>query len=77
MAVGFCPECGRGIQLGARPHEGQKITCSECRAKLEVISVRPLELDWAYDEPIEWDEDSDEEWDGDSSAEEEAEVGGL
>jgi lysine biosynthesis protein LysW len=86
MAVAFCPECGQGIQLGAQPHEGQRVACSECGAELEVISVRPLELDWVYDEPVEgeddgdpeeeWEDDRDsaEEWNGDSSPEEEAQA---
>ncbi len=80
MAVAFCPECGQGVQLGAQPQEGQRVTCGECGAELEVISVRPLELDWVYNEPDEdWDfeeereEDwsSGEEWNGGSSPEEE------
>lgn len=81
MAVGFCPECGQGIQLGAQPHESQRAICNECGASLEVISVRPLELDWVYNEPDEdwdleeeWEEDrSSDEWDGDSSFEAQAE----
>lgn len=70
MAVAFCPECGEGIRLGSQPHEGQRVTCAECSASLEVISVRPLELDWAYDEPIEDLEEWDMEWDFDEEWEE-------
>ncbi len=51
MTVVFCPECGYGIDLGAWPQEGQRIICTKCRARLEVINLRPLELDWVYDEP--------------------------
>jgi lysine biosynthesis protein LysW len=51
MAVAYCPECGNSIGLSARPREGQRLICTECGARLEVISLRPLELDWAYDEP--------------------------
>ena len=36
-----------------------RFNCSECDAELEVISVDPLEIDWAYD--YSWEEDEDEE----------------
>ena len=62
MAVAFCLECGNSISLGTRLHEGQRLICTECGARLEVISLRPLELDWVYDEPHrnlweDWEED--------------------
>ncbi len=47
----FCLECGYGIDLGAEPREGQRILCTTCGARLEVINRRPLELDWVYEEP--------------------------
>ncbi len=56
MAVATCPDCGNEINLGAKPKEGQPVTCPECGADLEIISLEPLELDWAYS-------DFDEEWD--------------
>jgi hypothetical protein len=42
---------------------GQKLTCPHCDAELEVISLNPLELDWAYD--WSWDEDDEDEEDED------------
>jgi lysine biosynthesis protein LysW len=59
MPVALCPECGCGIDLGARPCEDQRVICVECRAHLEVISLSPLELDWVYDEP---NYTPDEDW---------------
>jgi lysine biosynthesis protein LysW len=60
MAVAYCLECGNSIGLSARPCEGQRLICTACGARLEVISLRPLELDWAYDEPCwhmeDWEE---------------------
>ncbi len=61
MAVAFCLECGNSINLDTRLHEGQRLICTGCGARLEVISLRPLELDWVYDEPHrnpweEWEE---------------------
>ncbi len=66
MAVAFCPECDEGIALGTKPFEGQRVTCRSCGADLEVIGLKPLELDWVYQEPEEVfneDEWDDEDWD--------------
>jgi lysine biosynthesis protein LysW len=38
--------------------EGEFVTCSSCGADLEVVSLEPVELDWAYLEPVE----RKEEW---------------
>jgi alpha-aminoadipate carrier protein LysW len=63
MAVATCPDCGNEISLGPKPKEGQTVTCPDCGADLEVISLDPLELDWAYsDVEEEWDT-SDDDWD--------------
>ena len=45
-----CPECGCEFEL-EEPQEGQRFRCPNCRAWLEVLSLEPLELDWAYNEP--------------------------
>jgi lysine biosynthesis protein LysW len=68
MAIAFCPDCEEPIRLSLQPKVGQRITCRSCGAELEVIETSPLELDWAYDGPVEdWDEeeDDDDEWDDD------------
>jgi lysine biosynthesis protein LysW len=66
MAIAFCPDCEEAVRLGA-PKLGQRVTCESCQAELEVVEVSPLELDWAYDEPVDdWEEEEDdEEWDDD------------
>jgi len=57
MAVAYCPECGGSLDLGPRPHESQKVTCAGCGANVEVIGLKPLELDWVYYEPAQrWSE---------------------
>jgi alpha-aminoadipate carrier protein LysW len=56
-----CLDCERSFELSFQPVEGQIITCPNCDAELEVISVQPLELDFYYED---WGED-DEDWDGD------------
>jgi lysine biosynthesis protein LysW len=74
MAIAFCPDCEEPIHLSIQPKVGQRITCRSCGAELEVIETSPLELDWAYDGPVEdWDEDEeeeDEEWDDEEEDEE-------
>ena len=67
MAIAFCPDCEDPIQIGDRPKVGQRVTCHSCGAELEVIEASPLELDWAFDGPIDdWEEEDDEEeWDDD------------
>lgn len=47
-----CVHCKERISLGPRPEIGQRVTCSACQACLEIISVNPIELDWAYDAPV-------------------------
>jgi len=63
MTVATCPDCERKINLGPDPEEGQRVTCSNCKADLEVISLTPPELDWYYSESDEYLEDSDDKWD--------------
>ena len=57
MISAFCPDCDEEMTFNPHPRLGQKVICPHCDVELEVISVDPLELDWAYD----WSED---EWDG-------------
>lgn len=64
-AMAACPDCDWEVYLGPRPREGQRVSCPNCRAALEVIDLDPPELDWAFDgvDP-DWDPDDDEEeWD--------------
>lgn len=71
MAEGFCPDCDSTVDLGSNPKRGQTVTCGTCSAYLQVISVSPIELDWAYDDDeadaeyeFEYDdEDFDEDYD--------------
>jgi len=58
-AKAICPSCGEWVKLPDHPKIGQKITCLECEADLEVIEVNPVELDWVFME----DDLDDEDWD--------------
>jgi alpha-aminoadipate carrier protein LysW len=59
MARVYCPDCDGAITVSSEVELGQKIICPHCEAELEVISLDPLELDWAYD--WSWEEDEEEE----------------
>ena len=59
MVTAFCLDCGYSVSLGLQSTEGQMVTCSNCGAQLEVLSLDPLELDWAFLEPVV----DDREWD--------------
>jgi lysine biosynthesis protein LysW len=69
--VASCLECGQAIDLKSQPKEGQRITCPECGAFLEIINLEPLEFDWAFSEfEPDWESDEDQ-WEGEEWEEEE------
>lgn len=57
MMIAQCVECDENIELGSQVRVGAKLTCHHCGARLEVVGLDPVEVDWAYD-----DED-DDDWD--------------
>jgi lysine biosynthesis protein LysW len=59
MSVATCPECEAEIDFGnsVEVKAGDRVFCPECDIELEVISVKPLTLDYALD-----DEDLEEDW---------------
>jgi lysine biosynthesis protein LysW len=61
--VGVCPECDAQVSLGANPGLGQRAECPNCRARLTVINLNPLDLDWAFEEPlIRSVQEAEEDW---------------
>jgi lysine biosynthesis protein LysW len=63
VAKAPCPDCGLTVKLGPKPKEGRQLTCINCGAYLEIINLKPLELDWAFsDFEPDWDPD-EKEWD--------------
>jgi alpha-aminoadipate carrier protein LysW len=62
-----CPNCENAIDVEEDElDEGDVLTCEECGANLNVVSVDPLELESADeddedDEDFDYDEDEDEE----------------
>ncbi|OGO08899.1 MAG: hypothetical protein A2Z66_06925 [Chloroflexi bacterium RBG_13_66_10] len=51
IIIGTCPSCGTEIGLGETPGFGARYSCIACGAYLEVISLSPTVLDWAFDLP--------------------------
>jgi lysine biosynthesis protein LysW len=47
-----CRSCGRRLRFRRAPRLGQQLVCPKCGTRLEVIGVTPLEVDWAFDAPI-------------------------
>lgn len=61
----LCPECEQKIVIN-RPKIGMHTVCRNCGVALEVISLRPLELDWAeFEDEDEDDWEDDDDWDDD------------
>ncbi|GAB4435252.1 MAG: hypothetical protein Kow0031_16990 [Anaerolineae bacterium] len=49
----LCPDCDEPVKLGASPRLGDKFTCPNCWAYLELVNLDPVQLTWD-----EFDEDS-------------------
>ena len=71
-----CPMCGVSVAVPTNARIGQIVYCDSCDAELEVVNVKPLELDWPlddyeYDEDIENYDDEDFDYDDDDYDDEE------
>ena len=58
MAIASCPGCGQDVDLGPKSKVGQRVDCPNCGLELEVVSLSPLELDFAPFEEF----GGEEEW---------------
>ncbi|MBN1810507.1 MAG: lysine biosynthesis protein LysW [Anaerolineae bacterium] len=54
-----CPSCDARI-VNDHPRVGKMIACDECGTELEIISVKPFEVDFPLDYSEDWDEEEDE-----------------
>lgn len=52
----LCPDCGEKFNIRTVPELGQRITCPNCWAYLEIVSLNPIVLEWDSFDPE--DEDS-------------------
>lgn len=61
MAQVECPNCDAKFELGNR-FVGDRFDCPECEIELEVMSVHPPRVSWAYDsEDGDWEQEDDED----------------
>jgi lysine biosynthesis protein LysW len=60
----WCPDCDATIAFSTRMKLGKSIECPECGVVLEVISLNPLEVDYALEDD-DWEEYEDDDWDDD------------
>ncbi len=65
-----CPECNAKLMVTQSPDVGDRIFCKACGGELEIVAVKPLELEAVYDledaenDLDEFDEDEESlEWD--------------
>ena len=47
-----CPSCGSRLHFRKSTPVGVRLTCPACGTRLEVLATAPMELDWAFDSPI-------------------------
>ncbi len=60
-----CPDCSAAVYFESLPELDQEVVCDECESSLIVVRVKPLKLDWAYDDDVDdWD-DFDDDFDDD------------
>jgi lysine biosynthesis protein LysW len=52
MTKATCPECDANVLFSSAPKVSQRVCCAQCRTMLKVISLTPLELDYAFVEPF-------------------------
>jgi alpha-aminoadipate carrier protein LysW len=58
----YCPECETDLDIDEdEVDEGAVVSCPECGADFEVITVNPVELKKVGEDEVEEDEDEDEE----------------
>lgn len=70
MADAKCPMCGATVDVSETRKLGDIVFCDQCDAELEIVSLKPIELDWPLDnyegdDDGEWDDDDDDDWDDD------------
>ena len=66
MPIASCPECGTELHVEEDIDKGEIVECDDCEARLEVVSLDPVELDLAPDPDFDDDfddyDDSDDDY---------------
>ena len=61
-----CPDCLVQIRFHKMPQIDELVSCPECEAALEVVSLQPLKLEWVFDD-VEDDDDDYDDYDEEDS----------
>ena len=61
VSMAHCPQCQARLRFHKSLRVGQLMACPECEETLEVVSLRPLELYWADEQP--WPLDTGDDYD--------------
>lgn len=51
-----CPECDADITVPVNAMQNELIACAECGTELEIISLDPIQLDFAPEVEEDWGE---------------------
>jgi alpha-aminoadipate/glutamate carrier protein LysW len=51
-----CPSCEAEIQIPANAMQNELLACPDCGSELEIISLDPVELDFAPEVEEDWGE---------------------
>jgi lysine biosynthesis protein LysW len=60
MTDAKCPMCGATVQVSEKKKLGDIVFCDQCDAELEIVSLKPIELDWPLDD---YDAEDEDGWD--------------
>jgi DNA-directed RNA polymerase subunit RPC12/RpoP len=50
----ICPACGSALFFRKRPGRGKQVNCPHCDSLLVVLHQSPLELEWAFEDPVDF-----------------------
>lgn len=66
---GICPFCKEVVELKKTAKVGDLVVCKACDTELEIVSLKPVELDWPLDDfeddDFDYDDDDDDDFDDD------------
>lgn len=79
MPYARCPQCEEKIYFPEMPDIGDIVECHSCETRLEVVGLRPIELDWLWEEEAEEEEEEEfdegfEIWDENEEFEEDEDI---
>jgi alpha-aminoadipate/glutamate carrier protein LysW len=62
VPLATCPECEAEIHVDEDVDKGDIVNCEECEARLEVVGLDPIEMDFAPEDEDEDKDDYEEEY---------------